>query len=266
MTSSRSFVIGLALCAFLVLGAVGYVFGMPKPAPMVAEAPPAAAIGVQATGADGGGIGPGYAGGSGDAQLAASPSNVTIDPGWLERTSVATGIPLRALRSYATAAHLMGSSNPGCALGWNTLAAIGQVESQHGSHDGAVLQDDGTTAPAIIGPELNGERFAAVPDTDAGQLDGDVRWDRAVGPLQFIPSTWAVSGLDGDGDGVADPNDLDDAALAAAGYLCASGGALDTDAAWVAAVRSYNHDDAYVESVRQQALAYAEQTARAAIQ
>lgn len=266
MTSSRSFVVGLALCAFLVLGAVGYILGMPKPAPMVAEAPPAAAIGVQATGADGGGIGPGYAGGSGDAQLAASPSTVTIDPGWLERTGAATGIPQRALTSYATAAHLMGTSNPACALGWNTLAAIGQLESQHAGHDGAALQDDGTTVPAIVGSALDGEQFAAVPDTDAGQLDGDVRWDRAIGPLQFIPSTWADWGLDGDGDGVANPNDLDDAALAAAAYLCASGEPLDTDAAWIAAVHSYNHDDAYVEAVRLQALRYAEQTAKVAIQ
>ena len=48
--------------------------------------------------------------------------------------------------------------------------------------------------------------------------------DRAVGPMQFLPASWARYGADGNGDGVRDPHQLDDAALAAAAYLCAGPG------------------------------------------
>jgi len=90
---------------------------------------------------------------------------------------------------------------------------------------------------------------AAVPDTDGGRWDGDTTWDRAVGPMQFIPSTWATAGRDGDGDGVSDPGDLDDAALAAAAYLCRAGGDLRTTQGMRTAVFAYNHSDYYVDLV-----------------
>ena len=47
-------------------------------------------------------------------------------------------------------------------------------------------------------------------------------YDRAVGPMQFIPSTWSVIGVDGDNDGKRNPQDIDDAALATAVYLCSA--------------------------------------------
>ena len=97
---------------------------------------------------------------------------------------------------------------------------------------------DGTAGTAAI---------AAHPDFV--RWHGDERWDHAVGPMQFIGSTWQRWGSDGDGDGVADPHDLDDAALAAARYLCASGADLRTPSGWSVAVRSYNHSDAYVRAV-----------------
>ncbi len=95
-----------------------------------------------------------------------------------------------------------------------------------------------------------GSTVAAIPDAAGG-------WARALGPLQFIPSTWRQWAADGDGDGRADPQDLDDAALAAAHYLCASGGDLSTGAGWSAAIYSYNHSAAYVRSVYAAAQAYA---------
>ena len=163
------------------------------------------------------------------------------DPAWVARTAVGSGIPERALAAYAGAALRMAEENPACALGWNTLAAIGHVESEHGTIAGSSLDGGGVARPAIVGIALDGRGVAAIPDTDGGERDGDLRWDRAVGPMQFIPSTWAVFAVDGNGDGTPDPQQIDDAALAAAAYLCsATGGPLSEPQHWIAAIASYN--------------------------
>ena len=78
------------------------------------------------------------------------------------------------------------------------------------------------------------------------------------GPLQFIPSTWETFARDGDGDGAADPQDLDDAAAAAAAYLCGTGQDLTTGPGWSAAVYAYNHSAIYVQSVYLAATTYAD--------
>ena len=110
----------------------------------------------------------------------------------------------------------------------------------------------------ILGPVLNGVGdVAAIPDTDGGRWDGDTTWDRAVGPMQFIPSSWAVWGRDGDGDGSADPSDVDDAAMATASYLCAGGRDLRDEKDRRSAVFSYNHSWDYVDLVLAWADAYA---------
>jgi hypothetical protein len=137
------------------------------------------------------------------------------------------------------------------------LAGIGRVESNHGRFGGATLASDGTSTPRIIGPALDGKQFAFIRDTDHGQWDGDTVQDRAVGPMQFIPATWRAYGADGNGDGVADPFNINDAALAAAHYLCVAGGNLSTDAGQRQAVMAYNHSDAYVNEVLGLAHAYA---------
>ena len=136
------------------------------------------------------------------------------------------------------------------------MAAIGAVESGHATHGGARLNASGLAQPAIVGPALNGDGVAAIRDTDGGAWDQDKSWDRAVGPMQFIPSTWRRWAADGDGDGRADPNQIDDAALAAARYLCASG-PMTTSAGWRRAVFAYNHSDAYVAKVADTANRYA---------
>ena len=140
------------------------------------------------------------------------------------------------------------------------MAAVGFVESGHGTHGGGGLTATGQASRPIIGPSLNGDGFAAIADTDAGALDGDARWDHAVGPMQFIPSTWQLAGRDGNGDGEADPFNIDDAALTAASYLCAHGRDLTTAAGWTDAIYSYNQSDSYVEQVRDQATTYAAQS------
>jgi membrane-bound lytic murein transglycosylase B len=187
-------------------------------------------------------------------RAAALPSPLDrVDHAWAARAAAATGISDRAFLAYASADLTIEAEQPGCGLGWNTLAAIGTVESANGTYGGATLLASGYTSKPIIGVPLDGgkfggERVAAIPDTDNGRLDGDTRWDHAVGPFQFLPSTWAKWGADGNGDGIASPNQIDDAALAAARYLCASG-TVTTAAGWRAAVFSYNHSDAYVNDV-----------------
>ena len=178
---------------------------------------------------------------------------------WVATTSTATGIGSVALRAYANATLELAAQDPSCRLGWTTLAAIGGIESGHGTHGGAVLAEDGKPSIPIIGPALDGRPgFAAIrAEPDATAWHGDPVWDHAVGPLQFLPSTWRRWAADGDGDQVADPNDLDDAALAAGRYLCAAGTDLTAAADWQAAVLSYNHSAAYVASVLSWANGYA---------
>lgn len=187
---------------------------------------------------------------------ATAPDPYRPDDAWLTQVAGGTGIPLRALTAYARAHLRVAAEQPGCRVAWNSLAAIGGVESTHGSVHGSALGDDGVARPAILGPVLDGGAFGAVRDTDGGALDGDRTWDRAIGPMQFIPSTWERWGADGDGDGVADPHQIDDAALAAARYLCHAGD-LTAPETWRRAIFSFNHSDAYVADIADLANVYA---------
>lgn len=160
------------------------------------------------------------------------------------------GIPPVALRAYGYAELSLARTQPNCHLTWTTLAGIGKNESSHGRTNGATLREDGTSEPRVLGLPLDGSPGRKlIRDTDGGQLDGDRVYDRAVGPLQFIPSTWRRWATDGDGDGTANPFDIDDAAVAAGRYLCAGGRDLATPQGWWQAILSYNAVDAYVRSV-----------------
>jgi membrane-bound lytic murein transglycosylase B len=162
----------------------------------------------------------------------------------------ASGIPEVAVEAYQRAAAALAVSDATCHLPWQLLAAIGRVESDNGQFGGAVLLPDGYGTRPIYGIPLDGRAgVALIRDTDGGKLDGDPNFDRAVGPMQFIPSTWALYGADGNGDGKKDPNNIFDAALAAAGYLCAGGGDLANPAQEAAAVLRYNDADEYVHVV-----------------
>ncbi|KRF17153.1 hypothetical protein ASG90_07500 [Nocardioides sp. Soil797] len=158
-------------------------------------------------------------------------------------------IPAPALAAYQRAASVINASDPSCRIDWELIAAIARVESDHGQHAGSTLDANGIARPAIIGVALNGHGTARIDDTDAGQYDNDKRHDRAVGPLQFIPSTWSVVGVDADGDGVRNPQDIDDAALAAAVYLCSGNDDLSTASGRNSAVFRYNHSQSYVSVV-----------------
>jgi len=165
-------------------------------------------------------------------------------------TVSSNGIPAAALAAYQRADQVINSADPSCKVSWQLIAAIGRVESDHGRYGGNTVDDEGRSVPGIYGITLDGSNGTAkIVDSDAGQLDDDRVHDRAVGPMQFIPGTWQVVGVDGDGDGVRDPQDVDDAALATAVYLCSGDEDLSTTAGQRSAVYRYNHNRAYVDLV-----------------
>jgi hypothetical protein len=145
--------------------------------------------------------------------------------------------------AYAAAAERKRS----CRIPVMLLAAIGEVESS--SLRGRRLDASHDAVPPVRGPALTGGSYAAISDSDGGRYDGDPVWDRAVGPMQFIPATWRIWGADGNGDGIRDPQNIEDAALAAAGYLCAGGRDLSQPGDLRAAVLSYNHSQRYLSTV-----------------
>lgn len=106
-------------------------------------------------------------------------------------------------------------------LSWTVLAAIGQIESADGTN---------------VGPSSAG----------------------ALGPMQFLPSTWAVWGTDGFGQkGPPDILNPYDAVPAAARLLCADGAAAGSTAALRSAIFAYNHATWYVNEVLALAAQYA---------
>ncbi len=168
----------------------------------------------------------------------------------------ASGIPATVLAAYRAAEAYLATSAPSCRLPWWVLAGIGRIESGHAS--GGRVDAKGTTNGHIRGVRLDGSLAgtAVITDSDNGALDGDSDFDRAVGPMQFLPATWKANARDGNGDGVADPNNVFDAATSAGVYLCRSGGDLSVPANLVRAVLAYNPSESYVRSVLTWGAAY----------
>ena len=161
-----------------------------------------------------------------------------------------SGIPSAALSAYQRGAQIIDAADTTCNVPWELIAAIGRVESNHGQYGGNTLNSDGVSVPGIYGPTLDGKNGTqAITDTDGGQLDKDPVYDRAVGPMQFIPSTWSSVKVDADGDGQRNPQDIDDASLATGVYLCSGTDDLSSRAGQQAAVFRYNHSQAYVDLV-----------------
>ncbi|MPY96759.1 MAG: hypothetical protein GEU97_01955 [Actinophytocola sp.] len=158
-------------------------------------------------------------------------------------------IPQQVLAAYRRAADILSRRDSSCRLHWSVLAGIGRIESGHTR--GGALFSDGRTASPILGPRLDGSLAgtATIRDSTGGQFDGDVVWERAVGPMQFLPSTWLQYAQDGNGDGARDPHNVYDAALGSAVYLCAGGRDLSEPSQLNQALFSYNPSMEYVRAV-----------------
>jgi hypothetical protein len=181
---------------------------------------------------------------------------------WIAQISTETYIPSRALSAYVTAQTLLAQRYPACGMTWTMLAGIGWVESHHGQFEGDEIGPDNRELRPIIGPALNGtDGMQRIPDTGDAALDGgDTQWAHALGPMQFLPTTWHTWGLRASGDGKApDPQNMADAALTAGHYLCNSGD-LTQPGNWWKAVFVYNNSQFYGVQVYSAAQAYSDAT------
>jgi membrane-bound lytic murein transglycosylase B len=182
------------------------------------------------------------------AAVSAPPPSVLVNsPG-------ALGIPAIAMSAYRRAEQKMAVEAPGCGLSWNLLAGIGRIESGHAG--GGAVDARGTAVVPIYGPALDG----TLPGNEVilqSSVGSHVTYARAMGPMQFLPGTWARYASDGKGDGAADPQNLFDATLAAARYLCSGGLNLRDPAQVMAAILRYNNSTPYAQNVLGWAAAYA---------
>jgi membrane-bound lytic murein transglycosylase B len=163
-------------------------------------------------------------------------------------------VPAVALAAYRKAEQTMAVASPGCGVSWNLLAGIGRIESSHAN--GGATDASGTAARPIYGPTLDGSLPGneIIVQSNAG---GRPVYARAMGPMQFLPGTWSRFASDGDGDGKSDPQNLFDAALGTARYLCSGGLNLRNQAQVLTAILRYNNSMAYAQNVLGWAAAYA---------
>ncbi|MFI6494315.1 NlpC/P60 family protein [Streptomyces sp. NPDC050564] len=174
------------------------------------------------------------------------------DEGGIAEGGTAADIPPRMLTAYKTAVQQVGRHVPKCqGMRWPILAGIAKVESNHAV--GRNIAAGGDIRPKIYGVLLNGSgaggNTTVFPDTDNGRWDGTASGERAVGPFQFLPSTWEGIGKDANGDKSADPHNADDAALGAAIYLCGGGRDLTRRSQLKSAILQYNHSGEYLSNV-----------------
>jgi membrane-bound lytic murein transglycosylase B len=184
----------------------------------------------------------------------AEPKKSDPPPAVAVKSPEALGIPSIALSAYRHAEQIMAASDPNCGIGWNLLAGIGRIESMHA--DGGATDARGTAKQPIYGPALDGTLAGndVIVESNAG---GRITYARAVGPMQFLPGTWARYASDGDGDGVADPQNLYDSTLAAARYLCSGGLDLREQQQVLSAILRYNNSMRYAQNVLGWAASYA---------
>ena len=153
-------------------------------------------------------------------------------------------IPPSLLPVYEGAA----STCPG--LPWQVLAAIGYTESRHAQ--GHADPNTGDVAPPIFGPPIDGS-VGRARIADPAQSDG---WARALGPMQFLSTTWARWGRLAPGrppNAKPSVQNAWDAIYSAAAYLCGNEGKIDD---LRAAILSYNPSSQYVDIALAKAAEY----------
>ena len=182
-----------------------------------------------------------------------APSTAAIDIAAM--AGPPTGIDPALYQALVAAEAGAAVERPACGVDWAVLAAIAETESALARYGGATIAPDGTVAPAILGIRLDGSvpGTETIPDTDRGALDGDPLYDRAVGPFQFIPSSWALFARDANRDGRADPHNVYDAAAAAAEHLCRPGWQFSDPDQAARAVYGYNPSWTYVSTILERA-------------
>ena len=158
------------------------------------------------------------------------------------------GISAIVLQAYAQAVNEVTTYVPKCTgMDWEILAAEAQVESSQMA--GHTIGSDGTITPPIYGPALDGtDGNELIRDTGHDPLDGDSAYMRAAGPFQFLPTTWTAV-RDQMGVDLGNPQNVFDASLTAAVYLCGSGRNLSDPTQLSDAIFQYNHSDSYVALV-----------------
>lgn len=184
----------------------------------------------------------------------AEPALSAPPPAMIVNARGALGIPSIALAAYRNAEQKMAVAAPGCGVSWNLLAGIGRIESGHAG--GGAVDARGTAITPIYGPSLDG----TLPGNEViiqSSAANRVTYARAMGPMQFLPGTWARYASDGKGDGVADPQNLFDSTLAAARYLCSGGLNLRDQSQVLSAILRYNNSMPYAQNVLGWAAAYA---------
>jgi membrane-bound lytic murein transglycosylase B len=164
-------------------------------------------------------------------------------------------IPAIALSAYRNAERMMALADPACGVSWNLLAGIGRIESMHAN--GGATDARGTAVYPIYGPALDGSLPGNEVIVQSMAPGGRVTYARALGPMQFLPGTWARFASDGDGDGKADVQNIFDASLAAARYLCSGGLSLRDQSQVLTAILRYNNSMPYAQNVLGWAAAYA---------
>ena len=173
---------------------------------------------------------------------------------WATERAEPYHIPERALQAYAYAAYAV-EQEQGCAVGWQTLAALGDVLTQHGQVNSTTIDEDGVTSKPIraVAPAAGGKK--SVPDTDGGDIDGDSTKDIPVGPMQLMPSRWEQYGTAAEPGNTPNPDNIDDAALTTAKITC-SAGDLTSPEGWTTAVSEFNPSPVFLKAVHKKAKEY----------